>query len=96
MTVDGLLKDNTTVLLSPSTLSPYPPIDMPTAQRQIWLGVNQTEPKVWVIDGVPFGHNNNQVVPLLFAPRDAPAVFRVNSTEVIDLILQVCSCFREC
>jgi len=63
---------------------------MATAQRQIWLDVNQTEPKIWVIDKVPLSLNNNQVVPLLFAPRDAPAVFRINTTEVIDLVLQVC------
>ena len=91
MSVNGSFSTNQTTLLDPAQLPPYPLQDLPQATRQLWLDVNQTEPTVWVLHRVPFQDNNNQVLPLLFAPRLDPGVFPISESapEVIDVVMQV-------
>ncbi|KAJ9091606.1 hypothetical protein QFC21_007146 [Naganishia friedmannii] len=91
MSVNGSFPNSQTTLLDPAKLPPYPLQDLPQATRQLWLDVNQTEPTVWVLHRVPFQDNNNQVLPLLFAPRLDPGVFSISESapEVIDVVMQI-------
>ncbi|GHJ89536.1 hypothetical protein NliqN6_5938 [Naganishia liquefaciens] len=91
MSVNGSFSNNQATLLDPALLSPYPLEDLPQATRLLRLDVNQKEPTVWVLHRVPFRDNNNQVQPLLLAPRPDPGVFYISEIEqeVIDVVMQI-------
>jgi hypothetical protein len=91
MSANDSFSNNQATLLDPALLSPYPLQDLPQATRLLRLDVNQKEPTVWVLHRVPFRDNNNQVQPLLLAPRPDPGVFYISEIEqeVIDVVMQV-------
>jgi len=90
--LDGSPLNSSVRGLEESALQPFPLEEVPKATKEIRLMVNQSQPTVWVLEaGHPFGSNNGQQTPLLFAPRNASGVFWLEKGEVVDILLQVSS-----
>lgn len=88
--LDGSPLNSSVRGLEESALQPFPLEEVPKATKEIRLMVNQSQPTVWVLEaGHPFGSNNGQQTPLLFAPRNASGVFWLEKGEVVDILLQV-------
>lgn len=78
-------------MLDETSLVPFMSEEVCDSNRFLYMDVNQTNPRQWVLEGKPFSHNNGQATPLLFDPQEGAAIHRLNRGDVIDVVLQVCN-----